>query len=94
MGHCSISEGFDSERGISAQQGARADEASPRHSALTLSLPGSDFDPVIRFIENKPAEHTDRASAWIARVWPSGSGKTLYFNDMALKRANAGDANH
>jgi hypothetical protein len=35
--------------------------------------------PLIKYIEHKPAEHTDRGEAWIARVWPSSSGKTLYF---------------
>jgi hypothetical protein len=50
--------------------------------------------PIIKYIEHKPAEHTDRATAWIARVWPSASGKTLYFNDMALKRCSGGDDNH
>ena len=50
--------------------------------------------PVIKYIEHKAAEHTDRASAWIARVWPSASGKTLYFNDMALKRGSGGDSTH
>ncbi len=50
--------------------------------------------PIIKYIEHKPAEHTDRATAWIARVWPSSSGKTLYFNDMALKRWHGNDSNH
>ena len=50
--------------------------------------------PVIKYIEHKPAEHTDRGMAWIARVWPSASGRTLYFNDMALKRDSGGDSNH
>ena len=52
------------------------------------------MEPIIRYIEHKPAEHTDSGTAWIARMWPSKSGKTLYFNDMALKRANVPDANH
>lgn len=50
--------------------------------------------PIIKYIEHKPAEHTDRAMAWIARVWPSLSGRTLYFNDMALKRCVGRDSNH
>ncbi len=50
--------------------------------------------PIVKYIEHKPAEHTDRADAWIARVWPSSSGKTLYFNDMALKRRSGSDSNH
>lgn len=49
---------------------------------------------IIKYIEHKPAEHTDRAEAWIARVWPSSSGRTLYFNDMALKRGSGVDGNH
>ena len=49
---------------------------------------------VIKYIEHKPAEHTDRATAWIARVWPSSSGRTLYFNDLALKRCSGADSNH
>ncbi|MGD0843562.1 MAG: hypothetical protein ABSA06_04240 [Geobacteraceae bacterium] len=50
--------------------------------------------PIIKYIEHKPAEHTDRGEAWIARVWPSSSGKTLYFNDMALKQCSGNDCNH
>lgn len=49
---------------------------------------------IIKYIEHKPAEHTDRAEAWIARVWLSSSGRTLYFNDMALKRGSGVDCNH
>lgn len=49
---------------------------------------------IVKYIEHKPAEHTDRATAWIARVWPSSSGRTLYFNDMALKRCSGNDSNH
>ena len=48
----------------------------------------------IKYIEHKPAEHTDRGNAWIAHVWHSASGKTLYFNNMALKRINGADSNH
>lgn len=50
--------------------------------------------PIIKYIEHKPAELSDRGDAWIARVWPSSSGKTLYFNDMALKRCSGIDSNH
>ena len=50
--------------------------------------------PLVKYIEHKPAEHTDRATAWIARVWPSSTGRTLYFNDMALKRSSGPDSNH
>lgn len=49
---------------------------------------------IIKYIEHKTAEHTDSGEAWIARVWISSSGKTLYFNDMALKRCVGGDCNH
>ena len=48
----------------------------------------------IKYIEHKPAEHTDRGEAWIARVWHSSSGRTLYFNNMALKRGSGVDSNH
>ena len=47
-----------------------------------------------KYIEHKPAEHTDRGEAWIARVWHSSSGRTLYFNNMALKRGSGVDSNH
>ncbi len=50
--------------------------------------------PIPKYIERKPTKHTDRAAAWIARVWPSASGKTLYFNGMALKRFVGNDCNH
>jgi hypothetical protein len=50
---------------------------------------------IVKYIEHKPAEHTDRGDAWIARVWLSSSGRTLYFNNMALKRCSGGiDCNH
>ena len=48
----------------------------------------------IKYIEHKPAEHTDRGEAWIARVRHSSSGRTLYFNNMALKRGSGVDSNH
>ena len=49
---------------------------------------------IIRYVEQKSSEHTDADEAWIARVWPSASGKTLYFNSMALKRSSGVDSNH
>jgi hypothetical protein len=49
---------------------------------------------IIRYIELKGSEHTDADEAWIARVWLSTSGKTIYFNDMALKRSQGIDSNH
>jgi hypothetical protein len=49
---------------------------------------------IIRYVELKGAEHTDADEAWIARVWPSASGKTIYFNGMALKRDPGVDSNH
>ncbi len=52
------------------------------------------MEPIIKYIEHKPSEHMDSGTAWIARVWPSSSGKTLYFNGMALKRASGPDSNH
>ncbi len=48
----------------------------------------------IKYIEHKPAEHTDCGEAWIARVWHSSTGRTLYFNNMALKRGSGADSNH
>jgi hypothetical protein len=61
---------------------------------ILLDQKGNYLQPIIKYIEHKPAEHTDRATAWIARVWPSSSGKTLYFNDMALKQRSSGDSTH
>jgi hypothetical protein len=52
------------------------------------------MEPIIKYIEHKPSEHTDRGTAWIARVWPSLSRRTLYFNGMALKRCSGIDSNH
>ena len=49
---------------------------------------------IIRYIEIKGSEHTDADEAWIARAWQSSSGKTIYFNDMALKRSQGIDSNH
>jgi len=49
---------------------------------------------IIRYVELKGAAHTDADEAWIARVWPSASGKTIYFNGMALKRSSGSDSNH
>lgn len=48
----------------------------------------------IKYVELKSAHHTDADEAWIARVWLSSSGKTIYFNDMALKRGQGIDSNH
>jgi hypothetical protein len=50
--------------------------------------------PIVKYIEHKPAEHTDHGKAWIAHVWPSSSGKTLYSNNIALKRFSGNDCNH
>lgn len=50
--------------------------------------------PLVKYIEHKPDERTHRADAWIARVWPSSSGRTLYFNNMALKRYTSNGYNH
>ena len=49
---------------------------------------------IVRYIELKGSEHTDMDEAWIARAWLSASGKTIYFNDMALKRSQGTDSNH
>lgn len=52
------------------------------------------MNTAIKYIEHKPLEHTDRAEAWIARVWLSASGRTVYFNGMALKKHSGVDSNH
>jgi hypothetical protein len=52
------------------------------------------MDYIIQYVELKSSNHTDADEAWIARVWPSSSGKTIYFNGMALKRAKGSDSNH
>lgn len=49
---------------------------------------------LVKYIEHKSECHTDKDDAWIARVWPSASMKTLYFRDMALKRHVGADSNH
>ena len=59
---------------------------SDRREMRGVSVKGIKMKSQIKYIEHKPAEHTDRADAWIAHVWPSSSGKTLYFNNMALKK--------
>ena len=48
----------------------------------------------IKYIELKNSHHTDKDEAWIARVWSSSSGKTIYFNNMAIKRGQGSDSNH
>lgn len=48
----------------------------------------------IKYIELKSSHHTDADEAWIAKVWLSSSGKTIYFNDIALKRGQGADSNH
>ncbi len=48
----------------------------------------------IKYIEHKSSAHSDRDAACIARVWLSNSGKTLYFNGIALKRWSGIDCNH
>ncbi len=44
---------------------------------------------MLKYIELKSGQ-SDRGPAWIARVTPSKTGRTLYFNGMALKRAIGG----
>jgi hypothetical protein len=44
---------------------------------------------VLRYIELKTG-HADKGSAWIARVKLSKSGRTVYFDGKALKRARKG----
>jgi hypothetical protein len=48
---------------------------------------------VLKYIELKTG-HADNGPAWIARVRASKSGKTIYFNGKALKRAHLPSANH
>ena len=47
---------------------------------------------VLKYIELKTGYH-DNGPAWIARVKESKSGRTIYFNGRALKRANLGAGN-
>lgn len=44
---------------------------------------------MLKYIEQK-AGHADNGPAWIARVTLSKSGRTVYFNGMALKRISGG----
>jgi hypothetical protein len=44
---------------------------------------------MLKYIEIKPG-FNDNGPAWIARVKASKSGRTIYFNGMALKRAVGG----
>jgi hypothetical protein len=44
---------------------------------------------VLRYIELKTG-HSDNGPAWIARIKLSKSGRTVYFNGKALKRAVRG----
>jgi hypothetical protein len=44
---------------------------------------------MLKYIELKTG-HTDNCPAWIARVKVSKSGRTIYFNGKALKRAAGG----
>jgi hypothetical protein len=44
---------------------------------------------VLKYIELK-SNQSDRGPAWIARVKLSKSGRTVYFNGKALKRASGG----
>jgi hypothetical protein len=44
---------------------------------------------VLKYIELKSG-HADNGPAWIARVNASKSGRTVYFNGMALKKASGG----
>jgi len=46
-------------------------------------------DAVLRYIELKTG-YADNGPAWIARVKLSKSGRTIYFNGKALKRAARG----
>ena len=47
----------------------------------------------IRYVELKSG-FSDNGPAWIGRVSVSKSGRTIYFNGMALKRASGVQGNH
>ena len=48
---------------------------------------------VLRYIELKTGYHDD-GPAWIGYVLPSKTGRTLYFNDRALRAENGGAGNY
>lgn len=48
---------------------------------------------MLKYIELKTG-HADNGPAWVARVRASKSGRTIYFNGKALKRAHLPTANH
>ncbi len=48
---------------------------------------------MLRYIELKTG-YSDNGPAWVARVVLSRSGRTMYFNEKALKRGNMGPGNH
>ena len=47
----------------------------------------------VKYIELKSG-FSDNGPAWIARVADSKSGRTIYFNGMALKRTSRGQGNY
>jgi hypothetical protein len=47
----------------------------------------------LKYIELKSG-YSDNGPAWIARVSDSKSGRTIYFNGMALKRASGVQGNY
>ena len=62
-------------------------------SAVVRTIEPSS-DAVLRYIELKTG-YADNGPAWIARVKLSKSGRTIYFNGKALKRAARGvSGNH
>lgn len=48
---------------------------------------------MLKYIELKSGQ-SDKGPAWIARVRASHSGRTIYFNQKALRRGNVGSGNH
>jgi hypothetical protein len=48
---------------------------------------------MLKYIELKTG-NADNGPAWVARVRASKSGRTIYFNGKALKRAHLPSANH
>ncbi len=48
---------------------------------------------MLKYVELKTG-HSDDGPAWVARVRTSKSGRTIYFNGRALRRAHLPSANH
>ena len=55
-------------------------------NALFYGQPPDEGPTVLKYIELKTG-HSDNGPAWVAHVSVSKSGRTVYFNGKALKRA-------